>query len=221
MNVDNIVKILDAITKLLNVLLWPIIFLFILIKFGPALGEFITNLGELSFKGLGIEGSMKRKQADAAAALAAAAVSRPETGVTPETAANVAKEATQSIMRRAERSTVLWVDDNPENNIYERRALEALGLTIVLATSTEEALKKHRQQRFDLIISDMGRPPDSQAGYTFLEKLRSSKDQTPFIIYASSRAPEHIAESQRRGAIGCTNRPDELFEMVLLALRRG
>jgi CheY-like chemotaxis protein len=120
----------------------------------------------------------------------------------------------------AEISTVLWADDCPNNNVYERQALEAVGINVVLAVSTEEALEKLNQQKFDAIISDMGRPPDKQAGYTLLDKLRSSGNQTPFVIYAGSKAPEHIVESRRRGAIGCTNNPNELFEMVLAAVGR-
>ena len=120
----------------------------------------------------------------------------------------------------AERSTVLWVDDHPNNNIHERQALEALGINFVLAVSTEEALERLNQQKFDAIISDMGRPLDNQAGYTLLDKLRSSGNQTSFVIYAGSKTPEHIGESRRRGAIGCTNNPNELFEMVLSAVGR-
>lgn len=116
---------------------------------------------------------------------------------------------------------VLWVDDNPNNILHERRSLEALGISFVLATSTEEALDKLERQYFDLIISDMGRPGDSQAGYILLDKLRSTGNSTPFIIYAtSSRDPKHIAESRRRGAVTCTNNPSELFEMVLFSLSR-
>lgn len=132
----------------------------------------------------------------------------------------VAEVVTPRAIRCARRSTVLWVEDNPYNNSYERQALEALGVSFVLAKSTDEGLNKISQQRFDAIISDMGRPPDSRAGYTLLDKLRSSGDQTPFIIYAGSRDPEHVAESRRHGAIGCTNNPNELFEMVLSALDR-
>jgi CheY-like chemotaxis protein len=113
---------------------------------------------------------------------------------------------------------VLWVDDRPSNNLHERQALEAVGITFVPAVSTEEALEKIKRQPFDAIISDMGRPPDPQAGYTLLEKLRESGDRTPFLIYAGSSAPEHRAEARRRGAVACTNRPDELFEMVLSIL---
>ncbi|HSM83831.1 MAG TPA: response regulator [Nodosilinea sp.] len=229
MSVDDIVKLIDAVAKLLNVLIWPGILLFILIRFGRDLREFFSSLGELSLKGAGFEASLKRKQAEIVAALSAAAAAKPNEDETRESAAKeamiaadvVAEVVTPRAVRRANRSTVLWVDDNPNNNRYERQALEALGVSFVLAQSTDEALKKLSRQRFDAIISDMGRPPDSRAGYTLLDKLRSNGDQTPFVIYASSRAPEHVAESRRHGAIGCTNNANELFEMVLSVLGRA
>lgn len=127
---------------------------------------------------------------------------------------------TPGVVRRTSKSNILWVDDRPSNNIYERQALEALGISFTLAKSTEEALEKISQQPFDAIISDMGRPPDSRAGYTLLDALRAQGVQTPFMIYAGSRDPRHVAESRRHGAIGCTNNANELFEMVLSALGR-
>ncbi|MGA2606959.1 MAG: response regulator [Terriglobia bacterium] len=228
MTIENALKLLDAVTKLFGVLVWPAVLVFILIRFGSALREFIASMGEFSLKGAGFEASAKRK-AEAAAALAAAAVSHPEAGAAPEAMARDARAAAQVVtemvtprmIRRAGRATVLWVDDRPSNNVHERQALEALGVSFVLATSTNEALEELERQSFDAIISDMGRPPDPQAGYTLLDKLRASGDETPFIIYAGSRAPEHRAESRRRGALGCTNRADELFEMVLSVLGQG
>lgn len=227
MTIDNAVKLLDAITKLLGVLLWPAVVLFVLIRFGSALREFIASMGEFSLKAAGFEASAKRK-AEAAAALAAAAASHAEPGAAPDATARdaqaavdvVAEIVTPRMIRRAGRSTVLWVDDRPNNNINERRSLAALGLSFVLATSTEDAIEKLSHRSFDAIISDMGRPPDPRAGYTLLDKLRARGDQTPFIIYAGSRSLEHRAEAIRHGAVGCTNRPDELFEMVLNALGR-
>ena len=228
MGVDEFVKLVDSVTKLLGVLVWPAIIAFILARFGSDFREFFSSLSEFTFKGAGFEASAKRKQAEAVAALAAAATSRPEEGATPETVAEQAKAAaeivaetvTPSLIRRAGRSTVLWVDDRPSNNVHERQSLEALGVNFVISTSTDDALDKLKRQSFDAIISDMGRPSDSQAGYTLLEKLRAAGDRTPFIIYAGSRAPEHQAEARRRGALGCTNRANELFELVLTALGR-
>ena len=227
MTVDDFVKLLDAITKLIGALAWPATLAFVLVRFGPAMNEFFSSLGEFTFKGGGFEASAKRKQAEAAAALAAAVAARPEPNASPESAARTARDAakvvaevvTPRVLREASRATVLWVDDRPENNAYERESLSALGVTFVLAKSTEEAQLRLRHQRFDAIISDMGRPGDSRAGYTLLESLQAKSDRTPFVIYASSNTPEHRAEARERGALGSTNRASELFELVLSALR--
>ena len=226
MTIVDFVQLVDAGTKTIEALVWPSLVLFFLIRFGPSIRSFVADLGEFSLKGAGVEASWKRQQAEAASNLVAAAISRPEASATPDSTAKNARAATDLVhdtvtprlIRRASRATILWVDDRPSNNVYERRSLEALGITFVLSTSTEDALAKLKEKSFDAIISDMGRPPDPKAGYTLLDTLRAGGDKTPFIIYASSRDPEHQAESQRRGALGCTNRADELFEMVLSAL---
>ena len=57
------------------------------------------------------------------------------------------------------------------------------------------------------------------AGYTFLEKVKAMHVPTPFIIYASGKKSEYIAEARKRGAFGDTNEPQELFEFVVHALK--
>ena len=96
--------------------------------------------------------------------------------------------------------------------------MAAYNIDFVLAQSTGQALAELRKQQFDAIISDMGRPPDSRAGYTLLEAVRGSGDQTPYFIYAGSRAPAHVREALSRGAQGTTNMGDELLQMVLQGL---
>jgi CheY-like chemotaxis protein len=229
MSVDEFVKLTEALSKLLGVLVWPALLAFVLVRFGPALKEFFSSLGEFTFKGGGFEATAKRKQAEAAAALVAASVARPDANTTPESAAREAKEAAAvvaesvnpRVIRRASEATALWVDDRPSNNIFERQSLEALGVSFVLATSTEEALDRLSKQKFDVIISDMSRPQDARAGYTLLQKVRASRNQTPFVIYAGSNAPEHKAEARSLGALGTTNRASELFGYVLEAISRG
>lgn len=229
MSIDELVKVIDALGKLLGVVVWLGLIVFVLVQFGPALKEFLTSLGEFSFKGGGFEATAKRKQAEAAAALVAASVARPDATTTPESAAREAKEAADvvaetvnaRVIRRASEAIVLWVDDRPNNNIFERQSLEALGASFILATSTEEALERVAKQKFDVIISDMGRPSDPLAGYTLLEKLRASGNHTPFVIYAGSSAPEHKTEARSRGALGATNRASELFGYVLSVIDRG
>jgi hypothetical protein len=113
---------------------------------------------------------------------------------------------------------ILWVDDRPDNNISERRAMQSYNIQFELAESTGQALAKLRKAKFDAIISDMGRPPDRMAGYTLLDALRSSGDLTPFFIYAGSDDPEHLRLAMSKGAQWSTNRAGILISKVLETL---
>jgi CheY-like chemotaxis protein len=218
---DQTIRLISAVAQLLGVLVWPAVVLFFIVWFRHALAGFLGNLGELSVKAPGgLEATAKRQEA-AVALGAAVAVHAPSDGAPgPVADPREIAEALPSPrdQRRLQGSRVLWVDDRPSNNVFERQALEALGIQIDLSTSTGDALEKIRRRSYDLIISDMGRPPDARAGYTLLDTLRETGNKTPFVIYASSRAPEHVREAREHGAIGSTNRPQELVEMVTTAL---
>lgn len=215
-------QLVTAVAQLVGVLIWPAVLVFFLIRFRHSLADFLGNLGEFSFKAPGLEASAKRQQVEAAAALGAAIATRAPAEGAPATTTDprdvVEALPTPRSQRRLQGKRILWVDDRPENNHFERQTLEALGVRIDLSTSTEEALQKTRQRSYDLIISDMGRPPDARAGYTLLDELRRTGDKTPFIIYAGSRAPELVEEARRHGAIGSTNMPQELIAMATKAL---
>lgn len=118
----------------------------------------------------------------------------------------------------ARKTQVLWVDDRPANNEYERQAFEAIGLHFTLAESTNEALEQLQRDQYAVIISDMGRREGPREGYTLLDTLREQGDRTPLFFYASSNAPEHKRETRDHDGQGCTNNPDELFEMVTRAV---
>ena len=72
MSVDNVVELVDAITQLLDVLIWPGVVVFTLLHFGRDLRNFFSSLSELTLKGAEFEASLKKKQAPAAANAAAA-----------------------------------------------------------------------------------------------------------------------------------------------------
>jgi CheY-like chemotaxis protein len=132
-----------------------------------------------------------------------------------------AVRAAERIVERpghAWRRHILWVDDRPDNNIYERGALESLGIEFTLALSTAEALDMLSKRRFAAIISDMGRREGPREGYVLLEAVRKSDPYTPYFIYAGSNAPAHKREAAAGGAQGTTNVPEELFDMVVRAL---
>jgi CheY-like chemotaxis protein len=222
---DQVIRLITAVSGLLGVVVWPALVLVVIIRFRSGLADFFANIGEFSLKAPGLEATARKQQMEAAAALGAAEAAKPNTDTvgatrTPSEVAETIVGAVPNTraQRRLQGRLVLWVDDRPDNNYYERQALEALGVRFVLSTSTDDALRQIRDQRFDLIISDMGRPPDSQAGYTLLDNLRRQGNSTPFIIYAGSRSPEHQAEARRRGAQGCTNSPNELISIATRVL---
>lgn len=224
-------ELLKAWASLISAIGWPLVVVFILLFFGRQLRAFIQNLGEFRLKlgAGGVEASLSRQQAEAAAYLGAAAAQRRDDGTAAspaEQARGIASAVTETVRpavtRQLANSTVLWVDDRPGNNIYERMSLEALGIRFVISTSTDDAVAKLRNGHYDLVISDMGRPPDQHAGYTLLSKIRDElKLAVPFLIYASSNSPEHNAEALRRRASGSTGNPRDLFQRVVEILERG
>lgn len=102
---------------------------------------------------------------------------------------------------RIDGKRILWVDDAPRNNRYERKTIKMLGAEVHLAVDTRGAELIAAEIPFDLFISDMGRPPDNRAGFTLLARLREMKINTPYIIYAGSNSEQHKAEAIRAGAI--------------------
>ncbi len=68
---------------------------------------------------------------------------------------------------------VLWVNDRPENNAYERKAMESMGLEFTIVLSSDEALQILGVRRFAAIISDMERKEGLRDGYVLLEDDRA------------------------------------------------
>jgi CheY-like chemotaxis protein len=153
---------------------------------------------------------------------------------TPETLTEAARNAAGRVLegiRTTERTVdgvahawqkqILWVDDQPDNNVYERNALESMGIEFTLALSTQQALEILPKKRFAAIISDMGRKEGPREGYVLLEAVKAIDKDIPSFIYTGSNAPAHKREAAARGAQGSTNRLQELFDMVIQALPGG
>lgn len=113
---------------------------------------------------------------------------------------------------------ILWVDDRPINNQYTKEAFESVGVSVDLALTTEEALRKLQITDYSAIISDMGRVEGPKEGYVLLDRLREQGLKTPFFIHAGSSSTQHKNETKNRGGQGCTSNPSELFEMVMRVL---
>jgi CheY-like chemotaxis protein len=117
---------------------------------------------------------------------------------------------------------ILWVDDRPSNNAREMKQLKEQGFEVTPRTDSSAALAdlKADPSRYDVVITDLKRGSDRQAGYRFLQAAGAGTESMPrFVVYTLSSNPEVDAEAKRHGAMGGTNSPIRLFELVNEAIR--
>jgi CheY-like chemotaxis protein len=118
--------------------------------------------------------------------------------------------------------SILWVDDNPLNNVYEESVFRQLGATVMQATSTEQALHYLVSNTYDLIISDIHRVENGRsnpsAGYELLDEIRRRKIQIPLVFYTSSVA--RVSPERSKSADGIADTPTRLQNLVLDILQR-
>ena len=224
MIVNDVARFLGIAVQLLGILVWPVLLLLLAARFREPITDFLRNISQLNVKALGVEASVITKQREQAAAALGAAVVAKQGGTSsgPSEAAEFKAITdampTPTAQQRLQHSHVLWVDDNPDNNRFERQALEALGIWVDTSTSTAGALARAQAASYDLIISDMTRDPDPHAGYTLLGQLRERGYQAPFVIYAGSSSPQLTAAARARGAIDYLNDPAALVRLVTTIL---
>jgi len=133
----------------------------------------------------------------------------------PRIRATVEKAFAPEVANNIIGKSILWVDDNPANNLFAVRALRKLNLDVEQTTSTEAAIAAIERRSFDLVISDMGRGQDMRAGYDLLKQIRDRGSQVPFFIFAGSDRPEFRREAATQGAQLSTNDMLELIDQVV------
>lgn len=137
----------------------------------------------------------------------------------PERSASVARSTMARLKREADRLThaeILWVDDYPSGNRNESYVLQSLGALVTFAASTDEALQAINEAGtdtpFQLVISDMSRGGDPDAGEVLLSEMQRLPSRPPVIFYVG------VARDLPTGAFAITTLPDLLFEYILDAL---
>lgn len=109
---------------------------------------------------------------------------------------------------------LLWVDDNPDNNLYETVALEQLGLLVTKATSTYAGLFYLSQLQYALAITDLGRDEGPEAGIDFIRRAKTAYPDLPVIVYTMN-ADVVRAKLVGAGAAAVVDRPGDLVSAVL------
>jgi DNA-binding response OmpR family regulator len=120
--------------------------------------------------------------------------------------------------------TILWVDDHPENNTLDAAFFRQHGIAVHMARSTAEAVKLVAINKYDLVISDLGRGDDRLAGTGLARRLRDGGERMPIIIY-TLRSSDPVKQTAKRGlvadsgATGLATSPQDIRQQGLAAIR--
>ena len=220
MTIDDFTKIAASITGLLGAVTWPVVAVCLIRKFAPLIRDFLANMTEGSVKGFGIEATAKR---NAAVQMVKADLKRSASAGDP---ANLSflTNAGNSI-RQAEAIThilplselkgksVLWLDDQPEDTYYERRALVELGLELEIETDIDEAIDTLSKTDWDVIVIVPQHFIPSERGDELLQLM--NKRGSTFIIYQQQKP---LSQEQRyEGAYAVVSQTSDLVLQVASA----
>lgn len=114
---------------------------------------------------------------------------------------------------------VLWVDDHPGNNDLEVWRMESRGARVWRATDARDAERVLVGNRIDLLLSDVGRGWDGDAGFAALRRWRDSgRYQGPVVFFTGRITPNRLERCNGLGA-RITTSPAELTRLVDAVLR--
>ena len=112
---------------------------------------------------------------------------------------------------------ILWVDDTPANNAWERVMLRELGAEVTAVSQTAAAVDCLKAEGFDVVLSDIARAESPREGLDALQQIKAAAPEIAVIFYVGSL---EAALGIPVGATGITNHPEELLHLILDALER-
>jgi CheY-like chemotaxis protein len=227
----TVARIIEAIGSLL----WPLLVAVLLIRVIPHVPGVVADLRRamrtrgFTVKVGGVELSVEEAteqlrrqvtdlQTHMASQLAAQAIPAPGgPPAAPGAPPGAEAEAAPAPVPGAERATILWVDDNPDDNALELAKLRDDGLEVLVARSTAEAMDVLSLRRgVRAVVTDLGRSEDgefrSHAGMALLRQLKEAEQDQPVLVYTSpERAGLDRRDALEAGATIVTASPTELF----------
>ncbi len=118
-------------------------------------------------------------------------------------------------------SKILWVDDRPNANVYERARVKDAGYELLQAESTTVAQRILASDGpVQLIVTDMARVEagggyNMAAGLDLIKGLRKANDMTPVVVYSSRRSLAPVLDDlQKLTNVVYTTSPTELIGLI-------
>lgn len=225
--------------KAISAMLWPIVALVIFLLLRTKLATFF-NRDSITIKVAGMEISVadvaKRAGEDVAALQKRLAEleTRLSASLAPNFINNGSSKLTSEIPNSNEERPltsiaaseidrrpfrILWVDDYPANNAFLLEQFRLDGIEAIPALTTEEGLNAFQSEKFDLIITDLGRRENGvsqpYAGVTLIKEIRKIDGAIPILVYAGPRGVENMVRLKKAGANFVSQSAVELQKVVM------
>lgn len=214
----------EYIIELIKILIWPVLFIVILLLFRKPISTFIENWKKAEFKvdksGITVVAEAVRNITEASIERAVGVEENEKDRYIEEGFKGVSDTITkiQNYFDKIRNRKILWVDDHPEWNINEKSAFETMGIKITWCLTNEESLNKLKNENFDVIISDLFSDEGYPKGFDLLEELKIKKIEIPLIFY-TGRVTQNLKEkAEDKGAYGIVDSPASLTSKVLSAI---
>jgi len=108
------------------------------------------------------------------------------------------------------KSTILYVEDNPDNRSLIRRVLEAEGYAVVEAINAKQALEKLESDKIDLVLMDINMP--DMDGYTLTARIKTIQkfSKIPIIAVTANVMRGDREKSLGAGCDGYIQKPIDI-----------
>jgi CheY-like chemotaxis protein len=113
---------------------------------------------------------------------------------------------------------VLWVDDHPLNNFWERLALANIGVMVDSYTANSDALVALKMSKYDVVVSDVGRDPGTETGFDLVRTIRQAGVAVPFLFYTGTLTSELRGKAEAAGATNIFDSPGPLIDAIVSTL---
>ena len=117
-------------------------------------------------------------------------------------------------MAQPEKSTILYVEDNPDNRMLVKRILRAEGYELLEATNANEAMDLLEDTVPDLILMDINMP--DMDGYTLTTKIKSMPGfgRIPIIALTANVMRGDKEKTLEAGCDGYIQKPLDIDQLT-------
>jgi CheY-like chemotaxis protein/anti-sigma regulatory factor (Ser/Thr protein kinase) len=114
---------------------------------------------------------------------------------------------------------ILIADDDPTIRLFLREVMKKAGYTVSVVSDGKAALKKVKQEKFDLVLLDVWMP--KMNGLEVLSQIRQGSAPPKVIIMTTDSTPDTVLKAAREQAYRYVRKPldpDSLVEIVKRAI---